>query len=58
MLEPIAGAPERVTVQVVEADAVKVVLAHCKEEGLISMPMIVSVVVLLVPFRDAVIVAL
>jgi len=32
-VEPAAGAgPERVTVQVVEAEAARVVLAHCREE--------------------------
>ena len=47
---------ESVTIQVVDADAARVVLAHCREEMVIGVVVIVRVAVWLLPFRAAVIV--
>ena len=50
------GALDRVTVQVVEADAARVVLPHCSEEIVMGAAVTVRVAVWLVPLREAVMV--
>ena len=47
---------ESVTVQVVDADAAKVVLAHCREEMVIGAAVTLRVAVWVLPFRKAVMV--
>jgi hypothetical protein len=53
-LEPVVEAPERMTVQAVEAGAVRIAWAHCREVTVIGASVILRVMVWLAPFKVAV----